>query len=756
MRRRVGIHGATEESLQLIPLLSANAEIEIGAVYDPEAATLRQRLQDSDPAVAALLTSDVQALVADPTLHAAIDGRGDLAERHPELVERGVQIMSPLTGRLLFAYGPASRDRKAELLQALHEVVESYNLTIDADELFRRMLEIALGVTGAEGGSLMLLDEPSGVLTVRVAVGIEPELWAKIRVPLGEGIAGRVAAEARPLRLRGRADRQAFRIVRERLDVESALCVPLLLEDRVLGVLNLHHASRTDAFSQADVDFAEQLAALDAQIIARSQEHDSLRRRAARYETAREVQRIFADRAPLGDRLGALVALVAEQAGAGIATVYLHERDEASLRLAATSLEGGGFGGEYRVPLGQGIDGMVARSQEPAFLRRPDGGVAYAALPLQAGGTLVGVLSVQTGPSAPDAPACEELLLEIASAAGEEIGDAQREARITARATKMGAINEMGIRMVSERETSEVLRLAAASAAMILEADHALLRLQDRESGRFVIRSYFGSADGPLQERLFRLDKTVAVDVIKAGSPRLVREIAEEPRLAEVGAEVQSLLAAPLLREGRVIGTLALYDKVASDRFYAGSFGPDDLELFSQFVSYTERAVANALFFAHARQFDAFDEETGLPNALQLGQRIDEEIARAAGREGALALCVCHVENLEEIEAAASPGRSRAVVQRTVEALRERLRGFDVLGRTARGEFALLLPDPGAQPGDKLVDLARTVADEIAKDDALNDPVRVALAFGYAVYPTDGEDRAGLLARAREPRIRRV
>ena len=45
---------------------------------------------------------------------------------------------------------------------------------------------------------------------------------------------------------------------------------------------------------------------------------------------------------------------------------------------------------------------------------------------------------------------------------------------------------------------------------------------------------------------------------------------------------------------------------------------------------------------------------------------------------------------------------------------------------------------------------------EIARDDALNDPVRVALAFGYALYPDEGDDAETLLDRAREPRIRMV
>jgi GAF domain-containing protein len=762
MRKRIGIYGAAEEAFQLIPMLLANPGVEISAVFDPGASALRARHNVYDPDVArvldAALTDDPSALTEDPALYAVIDtgATGSFTERFPAVGDRGVQIVSPLTARLLWAYDALSGDHKHELLLALHEVVDSYNLTIDADELFARMLEIARNVTGADGGSLMLLDESDRQLRVRVATGVEPELWPKIRVPIGEGIAGKVAAEARPLRLRGKADRQSFRIVRERLDVESALCVPLVHEGRVLGVLNLHHSTRPDAFSDADLDFVEQLAGLDAQIIARAQEHESLRTQAARYDAIRQAHEILGAKAPLAERLTDLCSFVAERAGGGIATLYLIEPDDDELRLAATSLEGGGFGGEYRVKPGMGIDGAVASSRTPAFLRGPAGELAYAALPLVAGDTLLGVLSIQAGTEAGRGRGAEESLLEITAAAAEDIAHAERESRMAARANKIGAINETGIRMISFRDPAEVVRVGTSSAAMVLEADHAILRLQDEETGRYVIRSYFGAADGRLQEKLFRLDKRISVDTIKRRSPLLVRDVGDDPTLGPIESEITSVIAAPLKREGRVIGTLAIYDKVATDRFCVGNFGDEDLQLFGKFISYVERAVSNAMFYAQTRQYRNFDEETGLPNASYVNKRIHEEVARSSGREGSLALAICRIENLEDIDRASDGVKAKRVVQRTAEALRAHLRDFDVLGRTDSGEFSVLMPDPGFSPGDRLIALARAVADDVSKDDALNDPVRVALAFGYAIYPDEANDREALVERAREARIRMV
>jgi GAF domain-containing protein len=602
----------------------------------------------------------------------------------------------------------------------------------------------------------MLLDHAASELRVRVAAGVEPELWPKIRVPLGHGIAGRVAADGRPLRLRGKADRQAFKIVRERLDVESAISVPLIFKGRVLGVLNLHHSTRADAFSDESLEFAEQLAHLDAQIIARSQEHEALRSQAARYTAVRRVREILSGKDPLSDRLRSFCLFVAEHVGHGIATLYLRDNDEADLRLSATSLEGGGFGGEYRIEIGTGIDGTTARTREPAILRSSSGALAYAALPLIAGDTLFGVLSVQGGDEAAGSRAAEEALLEITAAAAEEIAHVEREANMTSRATKIGALNEAGIRMISATDPAEVLRMATSSAAMVLGADHAILRIQDDETKRYVIRSYFGSADGRLQERLFRLDKHISVEVIKRRAPRLITDLADDPALSELRSDFQSVIAAPLMREGRVIGTLAIYDKVVSDRFYVGRFPQEDLVLFTKFVSYIERAVTNADFYAQARQYRNFDTETSLPNERYLDKRIDDEIARASGHEGALAIAVCLLENLDEIKGVSGPGRAREVVQRTVEALRNHLRDFDVMGRTESGEFTILLPDPGYSAGERVYALARAVADDVSKDDDLNDPIRIALAFGYALHPTEGTERQALLARARMPRIRMV
>ena len=182
----------------------------------------------------------------------------------------------------------------------------------------------------------------------------------------------------------------------------------------------------------------------------------------------------------------------------------------------------------------------------------------------------------------------------------------------------------------------------------------------------------------------------------------------------------------------------------------------DDAALFAQFVSYFERAIGNAMFYEKARRFRNFDEDTGLPNAAYLAQRIREEAARAGARDGAFAVAVVRVANFAELEAGGDPVKTRRAVHGVVEALRRNAREFDVVTRCENAEFAVLIPEPGHDPAQRVLDLARAVSEDVTRDERMNTPLRIALAFGYAIHGKDGHDAQSLLGRARDPRIHMV
>ena len=762
MRKRVAVVGHSEEGLALIPLLEANPEVEISAIVSPDPEAARAVLRRIDPSLPerfeARLTEDLESVLGSTGLAAVIDAEAPTAlrERLEEAGEQGVQIISPLLGKLLFAFGPVDSSRKPELLHALSEVLESYNLTVDRRGLLNRILQIAVGVTGADRGSLMLWDAADGRLRVEVAIGIEPELISKIRVASGEGIAGRAFAEGRAVLLRGKADREDYLIVRERDDVESAVSAPLLHEERVLGVLNLSHVHRRDAFTPSDVDFIEQLARIDAKIIARAEEYHALRRESATLRSQAEVRRLLDLPQPLPERLAEVCRFVARELDGGICQLWLDDPERDALALQASSVGRDPFASPTRVGRDEGILGWVARSRNAVVLSDQIHGarICYAALPLEHGGELLGLLCFEGAREAAVSDLLGDTLWAAAQTLANELAAAMRALRIEREATKTAAITELASRMSSSDDSGELYRTITSSAAMILEAEHTLLRLRDDVSGRFQIRSYFGSADTEQQADLFALEKELAIEAIRRRGVLRVADLAKRSELDADQAGVQSALLLPLRRGGQVFGTLSALGKVGPDPLGGDCFLAEDEKILARLGEYASSALAAVHERERRRRVERFDELTGLPNALHLRERLEQEIARSSVRGTSLALVRLRVGGLKEWIETQQEAEGDRLVLSIAQELRAGLRDFDVLGRSSEDEFEMVIPEPEGDVSALLGPLARRVSDAIRREP--EGAPELALEFGYALFPEDGQTPGTLRERAAEPRIRSI
>src|SRR2546430_16610330 len=98
--------------------------------------------------------------------------------------------------------------RPSERLQRLQALTDAALVHLDLDELLVALLERTNALLDTDTCAILLVDEERAELVARAAVGIEEEVDQGVRIPLGQGFAGRVAAERAPGMLDGgvRAD----------------------------------------------------------------------------------------------------------------------------------------------------------------------------------------------------------------------------------------------------------------------------------------------------------------------------------------------------------------------------------------------------------------------------------------------------------------------------------------------------------------------------------------------------------------------
>jgi sigma-B regulation protein RsbU (phosphoserine phosphatase) len=144
-------------------------------------------------------------------------------------------------------------------LARLEALTDTTLAQLDVDELLAELLARVREILDVDTAAVLLLDVQSAVLVARAACGIEDEVRQGVRVPLGTGFAGRIAATKEAVRLdRVDSTTVANPILWEKR-IKVMLGVPLMRADDVLGVL---HVGRLEnrPFSEHDVELLQVVA----------------------------------------------------------------------------------------------------------------------------------------------------------------------------------------------------------------------------------------------------------------------------------------------------------------------------------------------------------------------------------------------------------------------------------------------------------------------------------------------------------------
>ena len=132
--------------------------------------------------------------------------------------------------------------RKMEQLRLLSEVVRTVNSLLEPEAVVSFIMDRIQKISHAEAWSLLLLDEAGKELSFKEALGKKAGPLMDVRIPIGTGIAGTVAATGVPMVVNDAAACPQFNPEPDRLTqfvTRSILAAPLKHQDRVLGVLEV-------------------------------------------------------------------------------------------------------------------------------------------------------------------------------------------------------------------------------------------------------------------------------------------------------------------------------------------------------------------------------------------------------------------------------------------------------------------------------------------------------------------------------------
>jgi sigma-B regulation protein RsbU (phosphoserine phosphatase) len=151
---------------------------------------------------------------------------------------------------------PDSREGPAARLRDIEALADAALSRLDEQALLNALVERVKDVLQADTAAVLLLDQSASQLIATAASGIEDEVRQGVRIPLGTGFAGRVAASRKPVTLTEVNHATVRNPLLVERGIKTMLGVPLLAGGAVIGVL--HVGSLSDRiFGQQDAELLQ-------------------------------------------------------------------------------------------------------------------------------------------------------------------------------------------------------------------------------------------------------------------------------------------------------------------------------------------------------------------------------------------------------------------------------------------------------------------------------------------------------------------
>ncbi len=351
---------------------------------------------------------------------------------------------------------------------ALREIARSLSAAWDLDTSLDLIARKTTEVMGVNSCTIYLLDADGRTLRLRASTGLARQALGRATLQIGEGMTGHAVARNRPIYAANAQDDPHFKWVEDTEEVRfrSLLAVPLVLDGRPIGALNVQTAQTHD-YTDDEIEMLALIGDLAAGALVKAQLYDRQRRQLDDLRTLAQVSEAITSPQYLDDILAVVTELAARTMGADACSIYLLDdpgddlNSESPPGLVARS---GTTLSDSRV-----LEEVV-RSGRPQTAERleSDGRAALLAVPLSVQDRVIGVLACLSSPGHVFSEGETTLLMTLANQTALAIENARL-------VTSAAVIREMHHRIKNNLQTVAMLMQLQLPEANRLETRQVLL-----------------------------------------------------------------------------------------------------------------------------------------------------------------------------------------------------------------------------------------------------------------------------------------
>ncbi len=507
----------------------------------------------------------------------------------------------------------AETRRRLEELEVLNEVGRAITSTMDLDALVELIYRQTSRLMDTTNFFLVLYDRQKELLdfVLRIEDG---ERIPRDRRELGSGLTGYIVRHRQALHFPYGPDEflKQQNIARVGRPSKSWLGVPMLVQDRVVGVIAVQSYEQEGAYDEGHLRVLSTIAAQAAVALENARLYQEARRRVEEMEALYRIGAASASHLELREICQSVYeqASVVMDTSAFFVALYDRERDEIVFELDYENGKPAGLGRIKKSERG-GLTGWVLDHQESLLLRdwehAPDelhriaitegeGGEprSWLGVPMVARGETIGVISAQSWEAGAFDEHHQQILEMIAHQAAAAIENARLYGEAQRRVAQLSALQEVGLKLASATDLTETLNAVADSTKELFHSNDILIFLYDAAQDNFTLGTGLNEAgERGLFAPMPRRDGLSAT-VARTGKMMVIEDAPNHPLYAQAGQQLRnlrSIVSTPLVRAGEVLGVLNV------SYYEPHRFTPNELRLLQALADQAAVAVGNARLF---------------------------------------------------------------------------------------------------------------------------------------------------------------
>ncbi|HZI94280.1 MAG TPA: sensor domain-containing diguanylate cyclase [Patescibacteria group bacterium] len=323
------------------------------------------------------------------------------------------------------------------------------------------------------------------------------------------------------------------------------------------------------------------------------------------------------------------------------------------------------------------------------------------------------------------------------------------EARATsrARARRLSVLSDISQAANSVLEPRKVMEIVMTRAQDLIQTEAWSLLLVDEKEHTLSFELVMGQRVDDVKDYRIKIGQGVAGWVVQYKRPLIVNNVREDRRFDArfdmlTGFRTRSILCAPLISRGRIIGAVELINK------RRGPFNKEDLQMVTTLVEPGAIAIENAILYQKSAELTVTDDLTKLFNSRYLNVHLRREIKRSRRYGVPVSLIFLDLDGFKQVnDKFGHLSGSRALFE-VGQILQETVREIDVVSRYGGDEFTIILPQTGAMGAMIIAERIRASIQERVFLTDLGLDVRLTASFGVSTFPDHGQSREDLIQRA--------